>query len=203
MRSKPLKTLFKTVGLLLMLATNTARADGWPMQLHARTGVLNAMIGGAKGVDSFMAMPILDTDFEFLTSAKKTHVARFTFANDLSSAQTKYLFAGYGRRYYVWGTSSTRMNVNDAAGSVQSVSNRRYYYGWDVGYGQLQAEQVGLSLNITSTVFEASAAAGMIHQISNDWGLGLHMSMGYAYGFSSVAVTGIMVRALVGATYYF
>ena len=78
----------------------------------------------------------------------------------------------------------------------------RLGFDWELGLGQVEAQVVNLALNLTSTVFEAGVATGMIWQTGKSFGMNIHVGAGYVYGFSSVAVSGIMIRALLGVSYF-
>lgn len=190
----------KIIAFIFLFGAQHAVAEDY--QIHGRTGILDAMVGGVKGIAPFMSMPIFDGEFEFLKSTKKSYLVHGTFAQDMTTAQTKYFYAGYGERYYVWGTVGTKVDKLDKTGVIQIQGSKRYYIDWEIGMGQLQAEAINLSLNITSTVLEIGLAGGMIYQPWRNLGLVTHVGLGYGYGISSVAVSGMIARILFGVTYY-
>lgn len=201
MRGPRSRSLLSSALLVLLfgLGVSARAADH---QILLRTGAVNALIGGVKGIDPFTTAPVIDGEFEFLHDSKKSRLVHITFAQEMKTAQTKYYYTGYGERFYLFGTSGKSIDSIDNSGLVQIRGTRRYFIDWEFGLGQLQARTINLSLNLTSTVIEAGGAAGMMLSLGKNWGLVIQAGAGYAYGISSVTVSGAILRALLGVTYY-
>lgn len=174
-------------------------------QIKFRTGMMSASVGGSQ-TSSFMVMPVWNVEYEIPKTLDKAHFFSILLANDMATAQTKYFGMAYGNRTYFRGTTSQDLvlsNMVNPGDMLKVTSPNRFFYDWTVGVGQLQSYMASLSLNLTSTTIDFGGGAGYEYQFTSKTALTAKAHFGYAYGISSVAVSGMLIELLFGATWQF
>lgn len=190
--------------LSFMLVTLTM-SHSFADQIKFRTGMMNASIGGSQ-TSSFSVVPVWNVEYEMARSLEKSHFFSVLLANDMATAQTKYFGMSYGQRTYFRGTTSQDLvitNMVNQGDYFKMASPHRMFYDWSAGIGQLQSYMASLSLNLTSTTVDFGGGVGYEYQLTSKTALTSKFHLGYAYGISSVAVSGMLIEALVGATWQF
>jgi len=196
LRHKLLSLTFLTLSF-----SSRALAD----QIKFRTGMMNATVGGIQSA-SFSVLPVWNVEYEMARSLEKSHFFSVMLANDMATAQTKYFGMSYGHRTYFRGTTAQDLVLTDMVKQgdyFKITSPHRMFYDWSVGIGQLQSYVASLSLNLTSTTVDFGGGVGYEYQLTSKTALTSKFHLGYAYGISSVAVSGMLIEALVGATWQF
>lgn len=174
-------------------------------QIKFKTGMMNASIGGSQ-TSSFSVAPVWNVEYEMARGIDKAHFFSALLANDMSTAQTKYFGIAYGQRTYFRGTTSQDLVLSDMVkpgDMLKMSSSHRMFWDWSVGVGQLQSYMASLSLNLTSTTVDFGGGAGYEYQLTSKTALTSKVHLGYAYGISSVAVSGMLMELLFGATWQF
>lgn len=191
--------------LNLVLVTFTLGSPAFANQIKFRTGMMNATVGGVQSA-SFSVLPVWNVEYEMPKGLEKSHFFSVLLANDMATAQTKYFGMAYGQRTYFRGTTAEDLvltNMVTQGDYFKMSSPHRMFYDWTVGIGQLQSYMASLSLNLTSTTIDFGGGAGYEYQITSKTAFTSKFHLGYAYGISSVAVSGMLMEALVGATWQF
>lgn len=201
---KLLKLLFRVLPNFLY-TLQVAHAGG-PMadQIHLRTGMVTSSLGTSVGSEggAFSVMPSFDAEYERFVSDQKSFLYRGTLALEMATTVTRYLYFGVGQRYYVNSRGSAlRAITPDVTVTVQP--NFRYYFGWDAGMSQIVVNVLTASLQSFTTAVDLGGVGGAIYQISENIGLEAQMAVSYAYGFSSVPATGMVMKGFGGLTYYY
>ena len=78
----------------------------------------------------------------------------------------------------------------------------RFFAGWDFGISQIILEEVGPALTVISTLIDVGGHVGAIYQISKNWGFEGKFGYSFGYGFSTVAVSGSVMSALGGVSFF-
>lgn len=186
---------------LSFLAAATVFAD----QIKYKTGMMSASVGGSQA-SSFAVAPVWHIEYEKPATLNTAHLMSFLLAQDMATAQTKYFGVAYGKRTYFRGTTGQDLMLKDMVNQgdlLTLTSPHRMFYDWTVGVGQLQSYVASLSLNLTSTTVDFGGGAGYEYQFTSRSAFTSKMHLGYAYGISSVAVSGMLIELLFGATWQF
>jgi hypothetical protein len=187
--------------LTIILFSTQTFAD----QVKFKTGMMSATVGGSQA-SSFLVVPIWNLEYEMPKSLDKSNFFSMLLANDMATAQTKYFGIAYGSRTYFRGTTSQDILLSDMVKSgdlLKVSSSHRLFYDWTLGIGQLQSYVASLSLNLTSTTVDFGGGAGYEYQLTSKTALTSKAHLGYAYGISSVAVSGMLMEITFGATWQF
>lgn len=185
----------------MMLLVTPTFAD----QLKFKTGMMSASVGGSQ-TSSFSVAPVWNVEYEMPRTITKSQFFSILLANDMATAQTKYFGMAYGQRTYFRGTTSQDLVLSDMVNQgdmLKMSSPHRMFYDWSAGIGQLQSYMASLSLNLTSTTVDFGGGAGYEYQLTSKTALTSKFHLGYAYGISSVAVSGMLMELLFGATWQF
>jgi hypothetical protein len=193
--------------LLLCLAVGLggrpARAESASKlsQFHFRVGEVKGSFSGSVTGDFGVANSI-DMDYEIFSASKRSTILRTIICQDLSAARLVYAYAGVGKRYY-FKSSGAEWDNSEGGSRVYSVPKRRYYYGIDLGISQVVVKTFGPVLQASSAMFDLGGNLGIIQQLSKSVGLEAQAGVAYGIGFSSVSVSAITERLLVGVSYFF
>jgi hypothetical protein len=172
-------------------------------QLTIRTGMLNGSVGGPPAaVDTFSIAPGIDVEYEAFpsTSNSSSNFFRFTLANDLATAQSRYFFAGYGHKYYL-NDFAYRLDASNKDMSLFIERPLRYYFDWRVGVSSLQGRVATASLSVNTMAIDLGLGGGLKYQFTSSISFDSYLGMAYAYGFSSVSLTAMLMQILFGITY--
>lgn len=171
-------------------------------QVHLRSGLMQGSYSGSN-IDgrTFTVPTTLDVELEVFRGVDESFTTRAMMVMELGDNRVHYTYAGVGRTYYPW--SRGRMDVRkEKFVEITNVPKTRYYWSWNGGIAQVLAIPFGLVLGTYSTTLDLSVAGGVIYQATPNLGLEFHLGTGIGYGFSTVTVTGMTVRALIGVTYF-
>ena len=183
-----------------LVVTAQARADQ-DTRLYLRTAMASGSFAGADPTNSgsFSVMPALDIEFERFKTNTKSFIFRTTIAYGTATGVMSYLYTGVGERYYLSGTKKTERA--EEGFSISSSSKMQYYLGWDAGLATANVKQVSSVLAVTSTLMDFGASLGMNYGITESISLNLGGTMSYGYGFSGLAVTGLVMRFYGGVCF--
>ncbi|MEO5969696.1 MAG: hypothetical protein ABIQ95_07185 [Bdellovibrionia bacterium] len=179
-------------------------ADGATVsQFHFRMGYLNTGFSGVL-TGSFSNINAFDLEYEILTSSHASFTLRTTLVYDISNARVLYSYTGIGRRFYLF-SNGMAYDFSDSSTGDQVVSNPQWrtYVGGDFGLSQVVVKSFGTVLQTQSALVEFGPNVGGIFQLSKSFGLELQLGLSLGLGFSSVSVSAVTVRSLIGGTYYF
>ncbi|MCB0366698.1 MAG: hypothetical protein H6624_00765 [Bdellovibrionaceae bacterium] len=175
---------------------------GAKYQVHLRAGLMQGTYSGSNVEGRTFSVPTtLDVELEVFRGRDESFTTRAIMAMELGDNRVNYTYAGVGRTYYLW--SRGRKDVRkEKFVQIANIPKTRYYWSWNGGIAQVLAIPFGLVLATYSTTLDLSVAGGMIYQVTPNLGLEFQMGTGLGYGFSTVTVTGVTVRALFGVTYF-
>jgi uncharacterized protein YfiM (DUF2279 family) len=187
--------------LLLLSLFFCAHAQAATSELQVRTGLVVSNYSGP--VEGTMIAPAtIDVEYGVFQSNRRSVNFRLTFATSLPDVKGEYLSAGAGQRFFFGAKGASY--EGEGAGVRVSVSPKwRTYVGYDAGLTQMIVKSFGKTIQITSSLIEASANVGCIYQIDEKLGIGAQASAGMGFGFSSVAVMAVNGRLLTGVSYLF
>jgi hypothetical protein len=194
--------------VFLMLATLlsiSARAedDYRSKEFHFRTGMLNTSISGGGVSKSYSVSNTLDIEYSIFANSKEATVFRGTIAHSLALARTVYAFMGVGKRYY-FNSTGIASHQSGNGFEVDHVPKKRYYYGFDIGYGSgVISVLKGTSLQTQTSLLDVGAMVGYEYQLSRSNALELQLGFSYGYGFSGVAAAAQTQRLLLGFAHSF
>ena len=171
-------------------------------QVHLRMGLLNGSYSGAN-IDSrtFSVPTTLDVEMEVFRGRDESFTLRAMMAMELTDNRVDYTYAGVGRVYYLSGRGRKDVRKEKFV-QISNIPKTRYYWGWGGGIAQVLAIPFGLVLATYSTTIDLSVNGGVIYQATPNLGLEFRLGTGLGYGFSTVTVTGMTIRALLGVTYF-
>lgn len=198
------KFISTTVGLIVGFCCGFAEAKSVQDHLHFRMGMVSSSLGtsiGAAG-GAFAVVPSFDIEYETFTSDRKSFVFRGILALDMATTVTRYFFAGVGQRFYLNNRGSALMAVTPDV-SVMMRPKFRYYVGWDAGISQAVVNVLTASLQSMTTAIDGGGVAGALYQMSENVSLEASLTMSYAFGFSSVPASGMVMKAFFGGAYAF
>ena len=199
---------YKFISLFLMgiifLTSFELEARTVSDQLHFKMGMVNSTLGTSIGVEggNFAVVPSFDVEYETFLTSRKSYVLRSIMALDMASTVTRYLFAGVGQRLYVNGRGSQMIAVTPDL-SIIMQPKFRYYLGWDAGVSTAVVNVLTASLQSVTTAIDGGGVAGALYQISDNFTFDSSITMSYAFGFSAVPATGMIMKIFFGGAYYF
>ena len=150
--------------------------------------------------ESFSLFTGIDLGFEFFISNKASWNIRGTFVEDMQRSRLLYMYAGIGRRFYLFSNGFYRSSIQDNR-TINIVPRWRYYIGADVGIARVVNGNYGSVFEIASAVVEAGGHGGMIYQISQKIGVEAQVALSIGLGFSTVSLTSTTTRFLVGGVF--
>lgn len=149
----------------------------------------------------FSVVPSVNAVLEvFPDSFRESMFARTVIAMDSATGKMKYNFLGFGQRFYYSGYGIPR-NFTEKGFSYKADPQTRKYYGWDVGLSRVLVASFSTSLSAVSTGLDFGGHWGMIKMMGDNWGMNFEIGASFAYGFSTVAVSGTNIKIFVGGTY--
>jgi hypothetical protein len=189
----------KLVFIAVLLSAVAAHAN--PTELQIRTGLVVSNYSGP--VEGTMVAPAsIDIDYGVFQSNRRSVNFRLTFATSLPDVKGEYLSAGAGQRFF-FGSKGASFEGEGNGVTVSVRPKWRKYAGYDAGLTQMIVKSFGKTVQITSSLIEASANIGCIYQLDENLGIGAQASAGMGFGFSSVAVIAANGRLLAGVSYFF
>jgi len=186
------------------LISSIASAKTTSDQFHIKLGMVNSSLGTSIGVEggNFAVVPSFDFEYETFVTSRRSYVLRSTMALDMASTVTRYLFAGIGQRVYMNSRGSQMIAVTPDI-SIIMQPKFRYYLGWDAGVSTAVVSVLTASLQSVTTAIDGGGVAGVLYQISDNFTFDASMTMSYAFGFSAVPATGLIMKMFFGGAYYF
>ncbi len=154
----------------------------------SHTGSFNGHLNLGSTVD--LAAEVLNDDSSSL-------IGHGIISLDANSAIMKYMYAGVGRRLYLY-SHPTQLDLNMDMSKITIVPKRQYFITFEAGLGQVNVFSLTTSLSSIATVFEYGASVGVNLPISSH--IAFTSSLGYSqgYGFSSVTINSKAIKALFG-----
>jgi len=197
--------MLKLRSLLFLFATLSILM---PQEAWARMSQLTIRGGPVYGnydgpMEGHFTVPNgIDVQYGIFVESNKTLNFRATLALKLPESKAFYIYAGTGMSFY---GDSKGMAVDQSEGgfTIHSVATRRYYWGFDVGLSQAIVESFGAVLQAVSTMIDTGVHGGVIFQMNEKFGIDVNGGASGGFGISSVGVTGITLRGMVGVTYSF
>lgn len=191
------------VFILLLIDTAIAAEKNSKFQGHFRSGLLSASFSGSDSTDGSFSIPnAFDVEMEFFTSTRNAFIVRTTMAMDFSESKVRYTYGGGGQRYY-FANPGLPARAFERGDAVIATPKIRYYAGYEVGIAQVLVLEFGPVLSTFSTVLEVGGNTGAIYQIGKNFGIEGQLGLGYGFGFSSVTVSGLVIRTFIGGSYSF
>lgn len=187
--------LFVSFGLIFFLTSLVRAAD---LSFTFQSGVINGSYLGADSGDIEMAST-MDLSAEVITSSRESYVARSSISLDPETAIIRYLYAGMGRRFYLFSRTQTQ-GFADGSHKISVQPKVQYFVTGELGVSQVVIRQVTPALSIQSTSIEYGGSLGMIYPVSKTVGVFASGGLGKGIGISSVAVDSTIFKAMVGIT---
>ena len=196
--------IFISLLFCFLLLVENVEARTVSDQLHFKMGMVNSTLGTSIGVEggNFAVVPSFDVEYETFITSRKSYVLRSIMALDMASTVTRYLFAGVGQRMYMNSRGSQMIAVTPEL-SIIMQPKLRYYWGWDAGISTAVVSVLTPSLQSVTTAIDGGGVAGLLYQISDKFTFDASMTMSYAFGFSAVPATGMIMKMFFGGAYYF
>lgn len=149
----------------------------------------------------FSVVPSIQGTLEiFPDSFRSSMFAKTVIAMDSATGKMKYNYLGIGMNTYYGGYGVPR-NYSEQGFTYKADPKTRKYYGWDVGLSRVLVASFSTSLSAVSTALDFGGHWGMIKMMGESWGLNVEVGASYAFGFSTVAVSGTNIKIFVGGTY--
>lgn len=149
----------------------------------------------------FSVVPSLQAVLEvFPDSFRSSLFAKTNIAMDSATGKMKYNYLGVGQKVYYSGYGIPR-SFTESGFTYKADPKTRKYYGWDVGLSRVLVASFSTSLSAVSTALDFGGHWGMIKMMGESWGLNVEVGASYAFGFSTVAVSGTNIKIFVGGTY--
>jgi hypothetical protein len=190
--------------LFFFVAPGLIYAEGnTTSQLHYRVGYLGTSFSGVL-TGSISNFNSFDLEYEILSSSRVSFSLRTTLVYDVTNARVLYSYTGVGRRYYFL-SNGMEYDYSDpnSADHVISIPKWRAYAGGDFGISQVVVKSFGAVLQTQSALVDFGPNLGGIFQLSKAMGLELQLGLSLGLGFTTVSVSAVTFRALLGGTYYF
>lgn len=192
-------SLLPVLALGLGLAPLSAQALG-PSVIALRSGmIMGSVSGGDNLTGSVTTIPYLDVEYGIFLQSRTSLVFRGVIAIDLADSKVNLAYFGSGQRYYL-GSSATGYTRSEGGSSVSINPKLNYFVGWDAGISHMVIGKVG-QLAITSTAFDAGPTAGLNYYLFDNVSLNMGVSGSYVLGFSSIAVTGLVIKFYAGVAF--
>lgn len=179
--------------------------------LHARAGYLGANIDRpplnpelvvVSVDDSKSALPVFDLEFEVFVSNRRSAFVRYILALDFSTTKNIYSYTGIGQRFYVF-SKGPQVSEQDQGTFVGSSPQWRYYLAWDLGISRMIIGDFGTVLELSSTLLDLGGRIGIAYSVVPNINIEANVGAAFGYGFSSVAVNSLMLRAFLGTSFNF
>lgn len=196
----------KILPLLLMMFCLPAFGETPDLQAHLRTGLVSGSFAGSSATETvsgdFSSPTSMDAEFEYFLSTVSAVFNRLTLVADSSSGSLSYLYMGVGYKKYLFSNGRTLENLSGDF-SYSIVPTWRYYVQGEVGLSEVEVERVTSTLETTATLLEFGGSAGVIRQMSSNFGLEGNFGVSNGLPISSVSVNSLVIRAMVGLTFFF
>jgi hypothetical protein len=201
---KPSRMRLKFICALFLVGGNTFAEDlGSLSEVHTRFGLVNGTyVGPTPGSSGqFSIISTLDVEYEKHTTTKDSYLLRGIIGYDQTTALLNYFYAGLGQRRYFqsYGQPIVGIEGNDL---IRMIPKWRFYGSWDLGISQVLVISRGPVFQTYSTLFDVGINGGVVYQATDRLGVEFQAGYSYGYGFSSVAVVGSTIRALLGISYF-
>jgi hypothetical protein len=171
-----------------------------PGIVQIRTGMLlGSVSGGDELGGSITTIPYIDGEYDLLLDGKSALVFRAVLAIDLGESNVNYAYFGTGQRFFL-GASPMNFTRSEGGMSVTSNPKLNYFIGWDSGLGHVVIPKVG-QIVLTTTAFDFGATAGMNWFMTDGVALTVGGTVSYLLGFSSIAMSGLAIKAFVGSSF--
>ena len=169
--------------------------DGGEEDANNSTNVSNAESG-------FSVVPSFNFGLEYFSDLKTSYFTRAIISMDTATGKMRYSYLGLGGNKYFSSVGLMRSYVNKDA-IVKSFPKWRHYYGWDLGLSRVIVVSFGNTLNAVSTGLDFGGHLGTNYHMGKTWALNMQLGMSYAFGFSTVAVTGTNMKFFFGTSFFF
>ena len=191
-----LRSLAISIALLLCHVT---LAD--VTNLHFRTGTISGSMS-SENTESFSVAPTMEVEYEKFYRLRRSYAFRALMAMDQGTAKVFYYGATFGQRFYYsgFGYDFTRSFGNVAISSRDKLKSFVFY---DAGLSQAIVKTFGDLFQAVTMMVEISGGGGINYQVSRYLGIDARLSLGYGYGFSSVAVAATLMSIQFGLNYSF
>lgn len=211
--------LFKLSLIFMMMLTATkALASKWDnFQFVFNLGLVNgaysnpiddsdaataATGGNLIAENGFSVAPSFNFGVEYFSDLKTSWFTRAIIAMDSTEGKMRYQYLGLGGNKYISSVGLMRSYVNEDV-ILKSFPRWRHFYGWDLGLSRVIVVSFGPALNSVSTAIDFGGHIGTNYHMGRNWALNAQLGMSYAFGFSTVAVTGTNFKIFFGSSFFF
>ena len=189
-----------------MSATGFAAADTPALQAHFRSGLIQGNFSGSTSEGEvsgdFSAVTSMDLEFEYFADNQSSYVTRATILGDQSTGELSYFYMGLGYKRYIFSQGRYLESLGDEL-TFSIVPKWRYYVQGDVGLANVKIEQVTESLSAEANLVELGGSGGVIYQMTKSTGIEAIVGVSSGVPISSIAVSSLVIKVLIGATAYF
>jgi hypothetical protein len=169
-------------------------------QLHVHTGFVMGALSGPTPDAELMVMPTFNFEYESFLSSTNSYSFKGIFAMDMEDAIVKYFFAGFSQRFYMIGRGST-LETQNRQTYIRIDPKINFYTGYSVGLSQAVAQTFTSVLQTFTTMLDIGGMAGVNYRLTSNIRLEAQLEISYAYGFSSVAISGMLTKGFFGISY--
>jgi hypothetical protein len=200
MASEPHKMLISLLIItniwIFIFYSTYAKALPPPLNYQLLTGYIDvAYTGPFSG--SLNLGSTIDLNAEVITDDTASLFGHGTLSLDAETAVMKYMYAGIGRRIYVFSHAS-ELSMNLDRSKIIITPKRQFFVSFEAGLGQVNVFSLTDSLSSIATVFEYGISAGMNWPVSKHIGLFSSIGVSQGYGFSSVTINSQILKAMFG-----
>lgn len=197
MHEEPLKKLIvRCLFLWIFAASASLPARAANLKFSFQTGTFSGDYAGADAGE--ISMPnAFDIQAEYTTSSRSSLSVRSMASLDSTSGIFRYLYAGFGRRYY-WKSYSGSQYYEYDSTRIEVNPKMQYYISGEGGLSQMVVRQITTSFSVQSTLIELGLSAGAVYSLSKDFGATASFSYVKGVGISAVAVDSTIIKLLFG-----
>jgi hypothetical protein len=182
--------------LLLFFAIPQSLALPPTLNYQLLTGYIDVTYSGPFS-GSLNLGSTLDLNAEVITEDNASLIGHGTLSLDADSGVMKYMYAGVGRRVYIF-SHATESTLNMDRTKISMSPKRQFFVSFEGGLGQVNVFSLTDSLSSIATVFEYGASLGVNFPISRHVGFFSSFGISQGYGFSSVTINSQTFKALFG-----
>lgn len=158
--------------------------------------------GNVEATNGFSVVPSFNFSVEYFSSLKSSYFARVIIAMESTEGKMRYQYMGLGGNYYFSSVGLARSYVKEDV-ILKTFPKWRHYYGWDLGLSRVIPVSFGPALNSVSTAIDFGGHVGTNYHMGSSWALNAQFGMSYAFGFSTVSVTGTNMKLFFGTSFFY
>lgn len=212
-----MKKIKRILIVALFISSAAVHAAGWDdFQFVINLGMVNGTYsnpisqedsasvsgGNVEAVNGFSVVPSFNLQVEYFSDLKTSYFTRAIIAMEATEGKMRYQYLGLGGNYYFSSVGLVRSYVHDDV-VLKTFPKWRHYYGWDLGLSRVIPVSFGPALNSVSTAIDFGGHVGTNYHMGKKWALNAQAGMSYAFGFSTVSVTGTNIKLFFGTSFFF